>query len=96
MGIICNVAASLFGGTAPLFGRALVELTGSAFMPALYIMSFSAIAVLAVLAMKESTRRPLLGSVPTVTTCEGPAILVAGQAEDPLLDTTTMPLSVMR
>ena len=96
MGITYNIAVSLFGGTTPLFANLLVNATHgwwiSPYMPAIWIMLFSAVAVLAVLAMGETGRRPLLGSVPTVGTPEEAQRLVDTQDENPLIDTSTMPL----
>ncbi|MCA0378395.1 MAG: MFS transporter [Actinobacteria bacterium] len=100
MGITYNIAASLFAGTTPLIADLLVNAThGSAispFMPALWIMTFSVVAVFAVLMMKETAARPLLGSVPTVASRADAEELVATQAENPLLDTSTMPLDLIR
>ena len=99
MGLTYNIAASLFAGTTPLIADLLVNATAgswiSPFMPALWIMTFSAIAVLAVLAMRETGARPLLGSVPTVSTREEAQELVATQDENPFIDTRTMPLRVV-
>ncbi|PII82215.1 MFS transporter [Leucobacter sp. OLJS4] len=99
MGITYNLAASLFAGTTPLIADLLVNATAgswiSPFMPALWIMTFSAIAVLAVLAMRETGARPLLGSVPTVATRAEAQELVATQDENPFIDTSTMPLRVV-
>lgn len=64
-------------------------------MPALWIMAFSAIAVFAVFAMRETGARPLLGSVPTVTTREEAQELVDTQNENPNIDTRTMPLGTV-
>ncbi|WP_375294436.1 MFS transporter [Microbacterium sp.] len=93
MAIAYNLSVSLFGGTTPLFSEWLIQLTGNSYMPAFYIMFFGAVAGVAVLTMRESARRPLLGSVPTVETRAEAAELVAGQDENPLIDTRTMPLT---
>lgn len=90
MGVSYNLAASLFGGTTPLFAQALVQGTGNAF----YIMLFAAIAGVAALCMRETGRRPLIGSLPTVATHDEARDLVDGQDENPLLDTSTMPIPV--
>lgn len=96
MGITYNVAVSLFGGTTPLFANLLVNATHgspiSPYMPAIWIMAFSAVAVAAVFAMGETSGRPLLGSVPTVSTLEEAEQLVATQDSNPLIDTTAMPI----
>lgn len=99
MGITYNLAASLFAGTTPLIADLLVNATeGSAvspFMPALWIMTFSVIAVFAVIAMRETGSRPLLGSVPTVSSLAEAEALVASQDTNPNIDTRTMPLDVI-
>lgn len=46
---------------------------------AFYVMFFSAVALLAVLKMRESAARPLLGSVPMVSSRDEAAALVKGQ-----------------
>ena len=96
MGIAYNLAVSLFGGTTPLFSQALIEWTGNTYMPAFYIMFFSALAAVALFSMRETANRPLLGSVPTVETRAEAEDIVARQEEDPLIDTSTMPLEVPR
>ncbi len=96
MGIAYNLAVSLFGGTTPLFSQALIEWTGNTYMPAFYIMFFSALAAVALFAMRETAQRPLLGSVPTVETIAEAEALVAGQDDDPRIDTSTMPLDIVR
>jgi len=96
MAIAYNVSVSLFGGTTPLFSQALIDLTGNTFMPAFYIMFFAALGGVALLSMKETAKRPLLGSVPTVETREEAIEVVARQDEDPLIDTSTMPIPVHR
>jgi MHS family proline/betaine transporter-like MFS transporter len=95
MGLTYNVAASLFAGTTPLFSQLLVELTGNPLMPAFYIMFFAAIAAIALFAMRESGRRPLMGAVPTVTSLEEAQRLVDMQNALLLADTKTMPLIVV-
>lgn len=92
MAIAYNLSVSLFGGTTPLFSQALIDLTGNAYMPAFYIMFFGVVGGLAVLGMEETARRPLIGSVPTVETRAEAVELVRGQDDNPLIDTTSMPL----
>src|SRR5690606_24182011 len=92
MAVAYNIAVSLFGGTTPLFSQALIELTGNTYMPAFYIMFFAALGGVALLTMKESAKRPLLGSFPTVETQEEAVEIVEGQDENPYIDTSTMPL----
>ncbi|GEB24285.1 MFS transporter [Brevibacterium aurantiacum] len=91
-----NIGVSLFGGTTPLFSQALIDLTGNSYMPAFYIMFFSVIAFVAVLLMKESAHRPLLGSFPTVATHEEAVELVRTQDDNPDLDPDTMPIPVVK
>lgn len=92
MAIAYNLSVSIFGGTTPLFSQALIDLTGNEFMPAFYISFFGLLGGLAVLGMRETAKRPLVGSVPTVETRAEAVELVDGQDENPLLDTTSMPL----
>ncbi len=96
MAVAYNVAVSLFGGTTPLIRQTLIAATGNALTPAFYIMLFAALGLIALLAMRETAKRPLLGSVPTVETPAEAAALVERQETDPLIDTSTMPLPVRR
>ncbi len=96
MAVAYNIAVSLFGGTTPLFSQALIEWTGNTLMPAFYIMFFAALGLIALMSMRESARRPLLGSVPAVETPAEAEAVVARQDDDPLIDTSTMPLEVRR
>lgn len=96
MGIAFNLSVSLFGGTTPLFSQALIEWTGNTYMPAFYIMFFSVLGGIALLSMRETAKRPLLGSVPTVETRAEAVDLVEHQDENPYLDTSTMPLELIR
>ncbi|MBD8516438.1 MULTISPECIES: MFS transporter [Plantibacter] len=95
MAIAYNLSVSLFGGTTPLFSEFLIQLTGNTFMPAFYIMFFAAVAGVGVLTMRETARRPLIGSVPTVETKAEAVELVKGQDDNPLIDTHTMPLDIL-
>ncbi|MDR7233517.1 MFS transporter [Agrococcus sp. BE272] len=92
MAIAYNLSVSLFGGTTPLFSQALIDLTGNEFMPAFYISFFGVLGGIAVLGMRETAKRPLVGSVPTVETRDEAVELVRGQDDNPLIDTTSMPL----
>ena len=94
MGIAYNVSVSLFGGTTPLISQTLIELTGNSYMPAIWIMAFAVLAGVAVIFMRESAQRPLLGSFPSVETEEEAAELVATQDDNPLLNTSEMPIVV--
>jgi MHS family proline/betaine transporter-like MFS transporter len=95
MAIAYNLSVSLFGGTTPLFSEWLIQVTGNSFMPAFYVMFFALVGGIAVIGMTESARRPLVGSVPSVETKEEAIALVAGQDDNPLLDTSTMPLDLI-
>lgn len=94
MGLTHNIALSAFGGTAPFFSQAILEVTGSPYSPAFYAMFFSVIALVATFFLKETAGRPLLGSVPIVDTPEEAQELVENQDEHEHIDTTTMPVFV--
>jgi len=96
MAIAYNLSASLFGGTTPLFSQALIELTGNPYMPAYYIMFFALLGGIAMLTMRETAKRPMLGSVPTVETVAEAEAVVDRQDEDPFIDTSTMPTLITR
>ncbi len=70
MALAFNIAVSLFGGTTPFISQWLVQLTDNTYMPAFYIMIFSALAGVAVFAMPESAGKPLHGSPPVVSSDE--------------------------
>ncbi|MFF9209037.1 MULTISPECIES: glycine betaine/L-proline transporter ProP [unclassified Streptomyces] len=78
-----NLSASLFGGTTPLVVTALISATGSEMMPAYYAMAAALVGVIAVACMKETARRPLDGSPPSVETQEEAERLVTEQAPAP-------------
>jgi MHS family proline/betaine transporter-like MFS transporter len=67
MAVAFNIAASLFGGTAPLIAEYLVHRTGNLYMPAFYMMAAALIGLIAVWIMGETARTPLRGSPPTVS-----------------------------
>lgn len=92
MGIAYNISVSLFGGTTPLISQYLVDLTGNSYMPAFWIMGFGVLGGIAVLCMRETAQRPLLGSFPTVETTAEAVEIVEGQEENPLLDVAEMPI----
>jgi MHS family proline/betaine transporter-like MFS transporter len=78
-----NVSVSLFGGTTPLVAAWLVAHTGDLMMPAYYLMGASLIGVVSVLALRETARKPLLGSGPCVATrAEAHAVLRGEQQAD--------------
>ncbi|MFE2939065.1 glycine betaine/L-proline transporter ProP [Streptomyces sp. NPDC059255] len=78
-----NLAASLFGGTTPLVITALISLTGDDLMPAYYAMAAALVGVIAVACMKETARKPLTGSPPSVETEEEAVELVQSQTPEP-------------
>ncbi|MFE0106683.1 MFS transporter [Streptomyces sp. NPDC059009] len=74
-----NVSVSLFGGTTPLVVAALIGATGNDLMPAFYTMLAGLVGIVAVAFMKETARRPLEGSGPSVATREEARELVESQ-----------------
>jgi MHS family proline/betaine transporter-like MFS transporter len=58
-----NISTSLFGGTAPLAITWLVVMTGNDYMPAFYLIAAGVIAFIPILALRETARRRLRGSV---------------------------------
>jgi MHS family proline/betaine transporter-like MFS transporter len=96
VGVTHNLSISIFGGTTPLVSQILVEVTGNSYAPAFYIMFFSVVALFALLKMRETASRPLLGSVPVVSTRSEAVALVEGQDTDERIDTATMLLTPAR
>lgn len=86
MGISFNLAIALLGGTAGLIMEALVTATGNQYAPAWWIIFLSVIGLVATTQIKESARRPLPGSMPSVETPEEAEELVATQEENPDVD----------
>lgn len=74
-----NISVSLFGGTTPLVVAALIGATGNDLMPAFYTMLAGLVGIIAVAAMKETARKPLEGSPPSVATDEEARELVEAQ-----------------
>jgi MHS family proline/betaine transporter-like MFS transporter len=91
MGIAYNFAVAIFGGTTPFIIAALIAATGNDMMPAYYLMLTSFIGGISIFWLKESANRPLPGSMPSVESIEEAHELVAGQDDNPLLDTDEMP-----
>ncbi|WP_425129963.1 MFS transporter [Burkholderia vietnamiensis] len=54
-----NAANALFGGTAPLVATWLISVTGSKLAPAWYLVGAAGVALIAMLASSETSRRPL-------------------------------------
>ncbi|MET9605968.1 glycine betaine/L-proline transporter ProP [Streptomyces sp. NPDC006512] len=78
-----NLSASVFGGTTPLVITALISWSGSNLMPAYYAMGAALVGIISVACMKETARKPLDGSPPSVETAEEAAELCAAQSPDP-------------
>lgn len=91
MGIAYNFSVAIFGGTTPFIVAALISATGNDMMPAYYLMATSAIGAVAIYFLKESARRPLPGSMPSVDSQAEARELVATQDENPLLDLDELP-----
>ncbi|BDR55382.1 MFS transporter [Bombiscardovia apis] len=90
MGLSYNLAVAIFGGTAPLIMEALVSATGNVMAPAYWIMFTSACGLVTVLFLAESARRPMPGTLPTVSSQQEARDLVATQDENPDLDVSTL------
>ncbi|MCA8269148.1 MFS transporter [Burkholderia vietnamiensis] len=54
-----NAANALFGGTAPLVATWLIGVTGNKLAPAWYLVGAAGVALIAMLASSETSRRPL-------------------------------------
>ncbi|MCC3717671.1 glycine betaine/L-proline transporter ProP [Rouxiella badensis] len=65
-----NISVSLFGGTTPLVTSWLVSETGNVMVPAYYLMGAALIGAITVFSLKETARKPLIGSAPAVETKE--------------------------
>jgi MHS family proline/betaine transporter-like MFS transporter len=91
MGIAYNFAVAIFGGTTPFIIAALIQATGDVMMPAYYLMGTSAIGAVSIFFLKESSQRPLPGSMPSVDSVFEARELVATQDDNPNLDTDEMP-----
>ncbi|MFJ6077516.1 MFS transporter [Pseudarthrobacter sp. NPDC092419] len=91
MGIAYNFSVAIFGGTTPFIVAALISATGNDMMPAYYLMATSAIGAVAIYFLKESARRPLPGSMPSVDSQAEARELVATQDENPLIDLDELP-----
>jgi MHS family proline/betaine transporter-like MFS transporter len=81
-----NISVSLFGGTTPLVAAWLVDRTGNLMMPAYYLMGASLIGIASVLALRETARKPLLGSGPCVATRAEAHAVLRGEREAEEMD----------
>ncbi|MFY2789820.1 glycine betaine/L-proline transporter ProP [Rhodococcus sp. KRD162] len=61
-----NLSVSIFGGTTPLVTSALVSATGSAMVPAYYLIVSGVVGLIALGFLRESATQPLDGSPPQV------------------------------
>ncbi|MGX5718300.1 MFS transporter [Arthrobacter sp. MAHUQ-56] len=91
MGIAYNFSVAIFGGTTPFIVAALISATGNDMMPAYYLMGTSLVGAVAIYFLKESARRPLPGSMPSVDTQEEAKELVETQDENPLINLDELP-----
>jgi MHS family proline/betaine transporter-like MFS transporter len=81
-----NISVSLFGGTTPLVTAWLVDRTGNLMMPAYYLMGASLIGIVSVMALRETARKPLLGSGPCVATRAEAHAVLRGEREAEEMD----------
>jgi MHS family proline/betaine transporter-like MFS transporter len=79
MGIAYNFSVAIFGGTTPFLVQGLIEATGDDMAPAYYLMATSVIGAVAIYFLRESARRPLPGSMPSVDTEAEAQELIATQ-----------------
>ncbi|PCN49022.1 MFS transporter [Curtobacterium sp. 'Ferrero'] len=91
MGFAYNIAIAVFGGTTPLIVQALLTWTGDELAPAYFLMAMSALGAVGVFCMKESSQRPLPGSMPAVETEDEARELVLTQDTNPHLDLGDLP-----
>jgi MHS family proline/betaine transporter-like MFS transporter len=91
MGIAYNVAVAIFGGTAPFIIEGLLQWTGNDLTPAFYLMATSIVGAIAIYFMKESAKRPLPGSMPSVETDAEAQELVDTQDTNPNIDLDELP-----
>ncbi|MEV4643960.1 MFS transporter [Saccharopolyspora sp. NPDC049357] len=59
-----NISTAVFGGTAPLVNDAVVTNTGNSYFPAFYLMGAALVALVPILLMKETARKPLMQDAP--------------------------------
>jgi MHS family proline/betaine transporter-like MFS transporter len=86
LGLAYNVGNAAFGGTAPLVIGALVASTGDEMFPAFYLMGAAVVGLISLAFLKETSNRPLNGSLPNVETQEERRLLVATQGSGLALD----------
>lgn len=93
MGFAYNIAIAVFGGTTPLIVQALLTATGDELAPAYFLMAMSVVGAIGVFCMKESSRRPLPGSMPAVESEAEARELVLTQDTNPNLDLGDLPFA---
>jgi MHS family proline/betaine transporter-like MFS transporter len=54
-----NIANAVFGGTAPFIATWLIQLTGNKMAPAWYLLAAAAVALVAMLASRETAHKAL-------------------------------------
>ncbi|MEV6228239.1 MFS transporter [Saccharopolyspora shandongensis] len=59
-----NISTAVFGGTAPLVNDAVVTSTGNTLFPAFYLMAAALVALVPILLMKETAKKPLMQDAP--------------------------------
>jgi MHS family proline/betaine transporter-like MFS transporter len=66
--IAYNLGNPAFGGTAPLVVTALINATGNVMIRAYYLIGVAALGLFSVFFLKETSRKPLIGSLPNAVT----------------------------
>lgn len=84
------------GGTSPLIIESILQATGNQLSPAFYMMGMSVLGAVAVWFMRESSCRPLPGSMPSVASAQEAEELVANQDDSPFLDLSELPFEALR
>jgi len=93
MGFAYNIAIAVFGGTTPLIVQALLTATGDQLAPAYFLVAMSVVGAVGVFCMRESSQRPLPGSMPAVETEAEARELVLTQDTNPNLDLGDLPFA---
>ncbi|MCW3767366.1 MFS transporter [Paenarthrobacter ureafaciens] len=91
MGIAYNFSVAIFGGTTPFIVQGLIDATRDDMMPAYYLMVWSILGGIAIFFLRESAKRPLPGSMPSVDTEAEARELVETQDTNPLINLNEMP-----
>ena len=72
LGVVFNLAVSIFAGTAPTLIEAAVTATGNLDWPAYFLIGAGAVGVVSVLFLPESAGRPLPGAAPLSSSADLP------------------------